>query len=79
MGSKLFPLKVDTVAKGSKNKNDRVASPASVPIHHEAFTARNNLILETQSTLDISVEVHSKLLISPSKFSGPRKFTLRYQ
>ena len=24
-------------------------------------------------------KVHAKLLISQSKFSGPRKFTLRYQ
>ena len=54
MGSKLFPLTVDTVAKGSKNKNDRVASPASVSIHLEASSARNNIIFEIQSTLDIS-------------------------
>ena len=27
----------------------------------------------------LEVEVHFKLLISQSKFSGPRKFTLRYQ
>ena len=26
-----------------------------------------------------SIEVHLKLLISQCKFSGPRKFTLRYQ
>ena len=31
------------------------------------------------SSLNISVEVHPKLLISQSKFSGSRKFTLRYQ
>ena len=31
-----------------------------------------------QKTFDISVKVHSKLLISESKFSDPRKFTLRY-
>ena len=28
---------------------------------------------------DLKVQVHSKLLISQSKFSGSRKFTLRYQ
>ena len=27
----------------------------------------------------LKVKVHPKLLISQSKFSGPRKFTLRYQ
>ena len=27
----------------------------------------------------LKVEVHTKLLMSQSKFSGPRKFTLRYQ
>ena len=31
------------------------------------------------SSQELRVEVHSKLLISQSKFSGPRKFTLRYQ
>ena len=37
-------------------------------------------IKDIQLTFDISkLEVHSKLLISLSKFSGPRKFTLRYQ
>ena len=32
-----------------------------------------------QSTLDSSSKICSKLLISQSKFSGTRKFTLRYQ
>ena len=27
----------------------------------------------------LKVQIHPKLLISGSKFSGPRKFTLRYQ
>ena len=35
---------------------------------------------EVPPALDISkVKVNPKLLISHSKFSGPRKFTLRYQ
>ena len=32
-GSRLFPLQVNTIEKGSKNKNDMVAFPESVPIH----------------------------------------------
>ena len=27
----------------------------------------------------LKIKVHPKLLVSQSKFSGPRKFTLRYQ
>ena len=34
---------------------------------------------DIQSALYLKVEVHPKLLISQSKFSGPRKYTLRYQ
>ena len=29
--------------------------------------------------MSFNVEAHLKLLISQSKFSGPRKFTLKYQ
>ena len=47
---------------GRKNKNGRVASPQFYLV---------------QSALDVSVKVHLIfLLISESKFSGPRKFTL---
>ena len=37
------------------------------------------LIGTTFNTLYRKVKVHLKLLISQSKFSGTRKFTLRYQ
>ena len=36
-------------------------------------------IINTVSSRYLKVEVHPKLLISQSKFSGPRKFTLRLQ
>ena len=41
-------------------------------------------IKENQSTNTVNCQyfkdkIHSKLLISQNEFSGPRKFTLRYQ
>ena len=36
--------------------------------------------MDSRTALDVlKSEVHPKLLISQSKFSGPRKFTLRYR
>ena len=43
------------------------------------FLRRNKGEQITVNSRYLNVEVHSKLLISQSKFSGPRKFTLRYQ
>ena len=40
---------------------------------------RRNENVSTVSYRYLKVKVHPKLLISQSKFSGPRKFTLRYQ
>ena len=36
------------------------------------------ITVDTVSSRYLKVEVHLKLLISQSKFSGPRKFTLRH-
>ena len=37
------------------------------------------MYMNTDNSGYLKVIVYSKLLISQSKFSGPRKFTLRYQ
>ena len=46
--------------------------------HYSSNMSVNNYNTEVNSRY-LEVEVHPKLLISQSKFSGPRKFTLRYQ
>ena len=44
-----------------------------------AFPALLSVYRYTVNSRYLKVEVYPKLLISQSKFSGPRKFTLRYQ
>ena len=48
-------------------------------INTDTVKARLQTKTTTVNSRYLKVEVYPKLLISQSKFSGPRKFTLRYQ
>ena len=52
-------------------------------VHHktEMLTSfsHDGDIIGTINSLYLKVKIHPKLLVSQSKFSDPRKFTLRYQ
>ena len=46
---------------------------------HRCFQFRHFQGLSKDNSQYLKVKVHPKLLISQNKFSGPRKFILRYQ
>ena len=68
-----FKTRGELLLKG----NDVMMSHIYSVIRQGLFTSRT--ANDTVNYQYLKVKIYSKLLISQSKFSGPRKFTLRYQ
>ena len=55
--SKFFPLRVNPIEKGGKNKDGRVASPKSVPIHLKnckAHSYKQTVEIRSECSLELS-------------------------